>query len=127
MPWPKNMQLIDANVILRYLLNDHPDMSQIAKDHISSGCAYTKPEVLAEVVYVLKKVYQMEKDRIQTSIHSLLNDISCTEKECVLYAIDLYATISLDFVDCMLIAYHMIDHENIFSFDKKLNKHLERV
>lgn len=31
MQWQKNMQLIDANVILRYLLNDHEEMSMKAK------------------------------------------------------------------------------------------------
>ena len=126
MLWPKNMQLIDANVILRYLLNDHPEMSQKANAIISSGNAYTKPEVISEVVYVLKKVYQMEKDAIQAAICSLLDEISCTERGCVLCATNIYASISLDFVDCMLIAYHRVNHEDIFSFDKKLNKHLDK-
>lgn len=56
MLWSKNMKLVDANVILRYLLNDHQEMSQQAKAVIDSG-AYTKPEIIAEVVYVLKGVY----------------------------------------------------------------------
>lgn len=43
MPWSKNIQLIDANVILRYLLNDSPEMSMKAKSIVESG-AYTKPE-----------------------------------------------------------------------------------
>lgn len=50
-------KLIDANVILRYLLEDHPQLSPEAKKVIESG-AYTLPEVLAEVVYVLKGVYK---------------------------------------------------------------------
>ena len=39
-------KLIDANVILRYLLRDHPQMSETAKEIIETG-AYTVPEVLA--------------------------------------------------------------------------------
>ena len=31
------MPIIDANVILRYLLEDHPEMSQQAKEIILSG------------------------------------------------------------------------------------------
>lgn len=126
MLWQKNTQLIDANVILRYLLNDSLEMSSKAKDIISLGNTYTKPEIISEVVYVLKRVYHIEKDEIRTFIYSLFNDISCTEKECVLYAIDIYASVSFDFVDCLLIAYNKIKHENIFSFDKKLNKYLSR-
>jgi len=118
------MQLIDANVILRYLLNDNPQMSSKAKEIISSGNAYTKPEVIAEMIYVLKKVYQIEKGAIQKFIHSLLDDISCTEESCIRMAVDIYLSISLDFVDCLLIAYYRINGENVYSFDKKLNKHL---
>lgn len=43
MQWPRNMQLIDANVILRYILNDSPEMSQKSKALVASGSAYTKP------------------------------------------------------------------------------------
>jgi predicted nucleic-acid-binding protein len=31
---------------------------------------------------------------------------------------------SLDFVDCLLVAYHSLKGESVFTFDKKLNKHL---
>ena len=49
--------LIDANVILRYLLNDVEEMSKKAEEVIKYG-AWTLPEVIAEVIYVLKSVYQ---------------------------------------------------------------------
>jgi Predicted nucleic-acid-binding protein, contains PIN domain len=119
------MRLIDANVILRYLLNDTPEMSLQARELISSGNAYTKPEVIAEVVYVLKRVYQIDKNSIRLFICSMLDDISCAEDECIRMAVDIYSSISLDFVDCLLIAYHRVNKENVFSFDKKLNKHLD--
>ena len=47
------MPLVDANIILRYLMNDHPIMSPQAREIILAG-AETTPEVLAEVVYVLR-------------------------------------------------------------------------
>lgn len=123
MQWQKNMQLIDANVLIRCILNDCPEMTEKAVEIIDAG-AYTKPEILAEVVYVLQKVYAVQRPKIKDMLQNILEIIHCQEKECVLYAMDIYASISLDFVDCLLIAYHKINHENIFSFDKKLNKHL---
>jgi len=45
--------IIDANVILRYILNDNEAMSAEAKEIIDNK-AETLVEVLAEVVYVLK-------------------------------------------------------------------------
>ena len=98
-------------------------MTEKAVEIIDAG-AYTKPEVLAEVVYVLQKVYAVQRPKIKDMLQNILEIIHCQEKECVLCAMDIYASISLDFVDCLLIAYHKINHENIFSFDKKLNKHL---
>ncbi len=122
--WQKNMQLIDANVILRFVLNDNSEMTEQAVEVITSG-AYTKPEVIAEAVYVLKSVYSMQKKEIRNIIHNISTVIHIENAECVLHALNIYADISLDFVDCLLIAYHQINHENIFSFDKKLNSHLD--
>ena len=120
----KNMQLIDANVILRFILNDNAEMAKRATDVIVSG-AYTKPEVVAEVVYVLKSVYSIPKDKIRSIIHGLSDIIWIENSDCVIHAIDLFANTSLDFVDCLLVSYHLLNGETVFTFDKKLNKHLK--
>lgn len=119
----KNMQLIDTNVILRFVLNDNVEMAKLAMEVIESG-AYTKPEVIAEVVYVLKSVYSAPKDKIKSIICRLSNIVQIENADCVIYAVDLFASTSLDFVDCLLAAYHSLNGENIFTFDKKLIKHL---
>lgn len=117
------MQLIDANVMLRYLLNDVPEMAQQAKAVVDAG-AYTRPEIIAEVVYVLKGVYHVSKEDIRTYIRQILREVRRTETNAVLYAVDLYASVSLDFVDCLLVAYHVLQGEDVFTFDKKLTKYL---
>lgn len=108
MQWLKSMKLIDANVILRCILDDHPEMSVKAKEIISQG-VYTKPEIIAEVVYVLQKVYSVQRPQIKQ------------------FALDLYAGTSLDFVDCLLGAYHSLNGEETFTFDRKLNKLLNTL
>lgn len=123
MKWQKNMRLIDANVILRYLLADNQVMAQQAKEVVENG-AYSKPEVIAEVVYVLKGVYRVGRADVAAYLKALLQVIQCPEEEAVIYALDLYAQTSLDFIDCLLIAYHILNSETVFSFDKKLNKYL---
>jgi len=85
MQWQKNMQLIDANVILRRILNDSPEMTQKAVEAIDSG-AYTKPEVLAEVVYVLQKVYSIQRPQIKDMLANILEVVHCSEKQSVIYA-----------------------------------------
>jgi len=119
------MSLIDANVILRYLLNDKPEMAQQAKAVVESG-AYTKPEIIAEVVYVLKGVYNATRSDIHLFIKEMLRSIQCESGDAVAYAIDVYAETSLDFVDCLLISYSVLGEENVFTFDKKLAKYLKK-
>lgn len=54
------MRLIGTNVILRYVLEDNEEMFAEAERVIDDG-AFVLPEVIAEVVYVLVKVYKLGK------------------------------------------------------------------
>ncbi|MCM1105336.1 MAG: PIN domain-containing protein [Blautia sp.] len=123
MQWSKNMQLIDANVILRCILDDYPEMTEQAIKVINNG-AYTKPEIIAEVVYVLQKVYSVQRQQIKAMLNQILDLVFCSEEKSVRYALNLYADVALDFVDCLLVAYNKINKEKVFSFDKKLNKYI---
>ena len=66
------MTLIDANVMLRFLLGDNEEMLAIAKREIESGKAYTLPSVLAEVVYVLHSHYEVERSVVRDVLVHLL-------------------------------------------------------
>lgn len=79
---------------------------------------------IAEVVYVLKSIYSTPKGKIKSIIRGLSDIIRIENADCVIYAIDLFSSTSLDFVDCLLVAYHSLNGETVFTFDKKLNKHL---
>lgn len=121
------MTILDANAILRYLLKDIPEQSQRTKEVIQNG-ATTNPEILAEVVYVLKGVYDLERSDISLSLKTLLSEIQCKEKAVVLFALDLYSEKpSLDFIDCLLCGYKAKHNASILTFDKALLKELERL
>lgn len=116
--------LIDANVIIRYLLNDIQEQADIAEQIIDNG-AYTLPEIIAEVVYVLRNVYSMPRDEIRDCILAIISQIDIQHKNVMLRTMQIYADYSLDFVDCELLARHEILGENIFTFDEKLAKKLK--
>ena len=116
--------VIDANVILRYILDDETDMAETAARIIQNG-AKTLPEVIAEVVYVLAKVYKASREDINAYIETVSSEIEMDRRDVILYAVRLFGETRLDFVDCILIAYHRIDKAAIFSFDKKLNRILD--
>ena len=117
-------KLIDANVILRYLLNDVEEMAAESARIIQKG-AFTIPEVLAEVVYVLMKVYHVERQEISETLTVFLDSVEINRKDIMIQALKIFSETNLDFVDCILIAYNKIDSTEIFSFDRKLNKRLE--
>ena len=76
--------------------------------------------MLAEVVYVLKGVYQVERGDIAETVGSFLQEISVPHKAALAYACKLYGETRLDFVDCILAGYHFIEGLDVLTFDKKL-------
>ena len=122
------MRLIDTNVILRYVLEDNEELFEEAEKIIDQG-GFAVPEVIAEVVYVLTKVYGIEKPDVCSTLRDLMDDIEITgsdsANEVMLEAISIYEQRALDFVDCILIARNHILGDEVLSFDEKLNKQLQ--
>ena len=115
------MPILDANVILRYLLRDLPDKAEEAKAAIMAG-ASTTVEVLAEVVYVLGGVYKADRTTISDALEAFIQEVDVPYKAAVRYAFRLYKRKKLDFVDCVLAGYHHIEGMDIITFDTKLEK-----
>ena len=116
------MVMLDANIILRYLLDDNEEMSQKAEEYIKNGDAIVTTEVIAEVVYVLGGVYDMDKEKITSTINSFLDLVRHQDKNVVKHALYTFGSYSLDFVDCVLFSYHKLRGYDIATFDNKLLK-----
>ena len=123
------MSLVDANVVLRYLLDDHVDLSANAQEILEQHVVTPPMEVACEVVYVLQKVYAVERAEIQHQLERLLAETSVTmEKPTVfLKALEIYRDSTLDFVDALLLAYHRMEQQTVSTFDGKLNNALQRI
>ncbi len=116
------MVMLDANMILRYLLNDNAEMAEKAEEYINAKTAVVTIEVVAEVIYVLKGVYDLDRDETVSTIKKLLPLVSCQENDVVSLALDTYGERNLDFIDCVLFAYNRVKSFEIATFDKKLLK-----
>jgi len=124
--WRKSMRLIDTNIILRWLLDDHKELSPKAEKLIEKAEPSTllvTDIVVAEVVYVLRGT---GRDRKQTSEALLL--IGRTEafkyenEELVMKIINLLVGTNLDFADCYLLARTRREKLGLETFDKSLDK-----
>ena len=113
--------LLDANAILHYLLNDIPEQASVVERAIKEGVC-TANEAMAEVIYVLLGVYKLKRREISDSLLILLEEIDVPDKRIIKEALRRFAKTSLDYVDCVLYARAKILNEKVVSSDKKLNK-----
>lgn len=121
-----NKTLVDTNVILRYLLDDNEDQALLA-EHLIDGGAWTTPEVLAEVTYVLEHYYGIERREIATALFQIAHKLDFEQPDVSFEAIKEYDATNLDFVDCMIVAYDKLNISKVFSFDKALNRRLTAI
>jgi len=116
------MVYCDANIILRSLLRDNSEQYNISADIIEKKDIFLLNEVTAEIVYVLLKVYSVEKKKICSVLKKLFHNrnFHFYSKDVILKALDKFSGSALDYVDCILCAYSIIEKKDILSFDKKL-------
>jgi predicted nucleic acid-binding protein len=122
---------VDANIILRFLTGDPPDMAQdaarlfqaVEDEHVT---LIVDDIVVAETVWVLRSFYHHPVADIATVLRDFLlqDGIKAEEKMTLLQALTLYETKNIDFADA-LIAARMQERgaERVFSFDT----HFDRV
>jgi predicted nucleic-acid-binding protein len=118
------MTIIDANVVLRYILSDHEELSETARQVIDKQTVEIPIEVLCEVVFVLSSVYHASHEAIGTELIGFFEKTPCVlpHREAVLRGLDLFSKKNLDFVDCILAGYCNAENAEIYTFDKQLQK-----
>lgn len=119
-------KLLDANAVLRYLLEDIQEQSDVVAETIEAGAEVTV-EVLAKCVYVLSGVYHVSRSDIAESLGILLDEVTCRRKRVAAAALGLYSGSSFDFVDCVLAAEVSENGRKALTFDKKLQSLFSRV
>ncbi|WP_207736026.1 PIN domain-containing protein [Eubacterium sp. 1001713B170207_170306_E7] len=119
--------LFDANAVLRFNLNDHEEMADKVEEILQKETVSLTIEVQAEIVYVLEKVYSVSREDIAEGLLSFIKNenIQLTVPDIAETALSVFRTKKLDFVDCVLFAYHSNLHYEVFTFDKKLQRLLK--
>ena len=127
----KNMTILDANAILRYLIKDIEEQEGKVNEilNINSIDLYITTETIAEVVYVLKNTYKRNNKTISAILIKFINikNVNVFSLKIIIQALLYYSDEKLDFVDCMLASYKKELGYNIFTFDKKLNSLLATI
>jgi len=124
----KKVYLIDTNIILRYLLDDHKVHSPKAKDFMAKVFEGTKKieipaVVIQECIYALDKYYKIPRGEISAKLSGILNfsGIINSDRSELLEALLKYGSTSIDIVDCILAA-HSSPEKVVISFDHDMEK-----
>jgi len=125
----KNMEIADANIILRYLLKDDEDSFSKSRIIIEKNTISIPFEVCAEVVYVLEKVYKIPRANICEAFTLIMDypNITTPDKLILLESLKVYAKEKIDYIDAILVAYHSVLKAKIHTFDKRLLKICSRT
>lgn len=128
MKLPQKVYLIDTNVVLRYLLGDHPEFSPKAEAFMTDVSTGTKKAeildiVIVECVYVMENFYKIPKTEIVEKLSSLLNftGIVNPDRSELLEAVLKFKDSNVDIVDCILAACSSPE-KVVISFDKDMKK-----
>ncbi len=120
-------KLIDANVVLRYLVQDDDALFKKASallERVKVGEeAVVIPEsVVAECVYVLLKVYKIDRQIISEKLAGLFayKGIANPDKKDLIDSIILFGQTQLSIVDCIACSKSINNGMSLFAFDDGL-------
>jgi len=119
--------LIDTNVIVRFLMQDNNEQflkalklfKAIENKEVE---AILLDFIIAEVVYVLKRVYKLKKVDISDALQQMLmyDNLYLDNKLITYEALSIYKSSNIDYADAYLCAKAKLENIEIFSFDKDL-------
>ena len=122
--------LIDANVIIRFLVGDHKEhlveSTEIFRE-IEEGSLRVEilESVLMEVFFVLVKFYKLDKSEVINDLKSILTlrGVVNLDKGILLEALTLVESKNIDFVDALICAKVKLQNYKALSFDEDVKKY----
>lgn len=121
--------IIDANVLIRFLVKDHASQAEAARRLFRKAEAgecelVVMPWVAAEVVYTLSSVYRFDRAKIAAVLEEMLSAVGIIlmDRSVVLGAISRFAAKNVDFADALLAAEAFIHKLPVASFDRDFDE-----
>lgn len=119
--------LVDANVLLRYLLNDVPDQAQTAQTYFTEAKSekihlFLPLLVFVEIDFALTKFYHFKRQDVIKRLLVLVKTSYWTveKRDIVLRALLLYRDNKVSFVDALFVIESLQNNKTLLSFDKTL-------
>ncbi len=124
----KDLNLIDANIFLRYLTWDVPSMAERCKGlfkrlEFGQEDARVLDITIAEVVWTLQKFFGLEKKRISEILKPIINfkGLKTENKEALINALTVYANSDVDFPDAYISEISKRVKTKVYSYDRDID------
>jgi predicted nucleic-acid-binding protein len=121
-------RLVDTNLIVRYLVQDHEKHAKAA-GKLFDACdrgdvvIVVLPAVLAECVFVLESFYEHPRGDIASALGRLISSPGVEIDAAInLDALDRYRKTKVHFVDCLIAATAATENMPVASFDQDFRK-----
>jgi len=125
-------RLVDTNLIVRYLVQDH-DKHARAAGKVFDACdrgdvgIVVLPVVLAECVFVLESFYRHPRTNIASALGRLISSpgVEISEVTVHLDALNRYKRTKAQFVDCLIAATAVAKNVPVATFDQDFRKFVD--
>ncbi len=122
-------RLVDTNLIVRYLVQDHEKHAKAA-GKLFDACdrgdvvIVVLPAVLAECVFVLESFYEHPRGHISSALGRLISSpgVEIGGTTIHLDALERYRNTKVHFVDCLLAATAAAEDTPVATFDQDFRK-----
>jgi predicted nucleic acid-binding protein len=121
------MLSLDTNVLLRFALNDHPELSPLARATIQSNVCHVSLIAVAEMGYVMHSFYGAQTKDLVHALRKLMQEKNLRfENESRLIQALIGVEAGVDWHDALLWASTSIKDE-VGTFDKKFSNKASKL
>ena len=117
---------IDSNVLVRHLTGDPPDQARRATALLRVGDSLILVDlVVAEVVYVLESVYEVERERVSELVRAILGfpAVAVPDETLLMRALEVYERYRIHFAESYLAACAEVSGIGVVaSFDRDIDR-----
>jgi predicted nucleic acid-binding protein len=117
---------VDSNILVRHLTGDPPDQAQGATEFLRGGENLVVVDlVVAEVVYVLESVYELDRERVAELVRAIVGfpAVVVSDEALLLRALEIYEEYRIHFAESYLAACAELSGVGVVaSFDRGIDR-----
>lgn len=117
---------VDINVLVRHLTGDPPAQARRATAFLAANEPLLLLDlIVAEMVYVLESVYEIERSAIAAATRGVVADrrVTVVDRDLLLRTIEIYETHRIGFADAYLVASAEVSGVGtVASFDRSIDR-----